>query len=125
MSTLHTNSAPQSIDRIIDSFPLHQQNQVRMQLSLTLLAVLAQRLIPRLDGSGRAAVVEEMLANHAIRNLIREGKIYQKTSTIQTGSEADMQTMEQALQRSYQEGLISLEDKIAPVSYTHLTLPTN
>ncbi len=113
MSTLHTNSAPQSVDRIIDSFPPHQQNQVRMQLSLTLLAVLAQRLIPRLDGSGRVAVVEVMLANHAIRNLIREGKTHQMNSTIQTGSEAGMQTMDQALQRSYRDGLISLEDAIA------------
>ncbi|TFG50394.1 MAG: type IV pilus twitching motility protein PilT [Anaerolineales bacterium] len=112
MSTLHTNSAPQSIDRIVDAFPPYQQNQVRMQLSLTLLAVLAQRLIPRLDGSGRVAVVEVMVANNAIRNLIREGKTHQMGSIMQTGTESGMQTMERALQRSYQDGLISLDDAL-------------
>ncbi|MCK5794434.1 MAG: type IV pilus twitching motility protein PilT [Anaerolineales bacterium] len=111
MSTLHTNNAPQSIDRIVDSFPPYQQNQVRMQLSLTLLAVLAQRLIPRLGG-GRVAVVEVMLANSAIRNLIREGKTHQMGSIMQTGTEAGMQTMERALQKSVQDGLISLEDAL-------------
>ena len=111
MSTLHTNSAPQSIDRIVDAFPPYQQNQVRMQLSLTLLAVLAQRLIPRLGG-GRVAVVEVMLANSAIRNLIREGKTHQMGSVMQTGTEAGMQTMERALQKSVQDGLISLEDAL-------------
>ena len=113
LSTLHTNNAPQSIDRIVDSFPPHQQNQIRMQLSMTLLAVLAQRLLPRLDGSGRVAVVEVMLANNAIRNLIREGKTHQMSSVMQTGSEVGMQTMERALQRCYQDGLISLEDALA------------
>ena len=111
MSTLHTNSAPQSIDRIVDAFPPYQQNQVRMQLSLTLLAVLAQRLIPKLGG-GRVAVVEVMLANSAIRNLIREGKTHQMGSIMQTGTEAGMQTMERALQKSVQDGLISLEDAL-------------
>jgi len=113
MSTLHTNSAPQSIDRIVDSFPPYQQNQIRMQLSLTLLAVLAQRLLPRLDGSGRVAIVEVMLANNALRNLIREGKTHQMSSVMQTGSDLGMQTMERALQQSYQAGQISLEDALA------------
>ncbi|MCD6424333.1 MAG: type IV pilus twitching motility protein PilT [Anaerolineales bacterium] len=111
MSTLHTNNAPQSIDRIVDAFPPYQQNQIRMQLSLTLLAVLAQRLIPRLGG-GRVAVVEVMLANSAIRNLIREGKTHQMGSVMQTGTEAGMETMERALQKSVQDGLISLEDAL-------------
>ena len=113
MSTLHTNSAPQSIDRIVNSFPPYQQNQIRMQLSLTLLAILSQRLIQRLDGSGRVAVVEVMIANTAIRNLIREGKTHQMGSIMQTGTEAGMQTMERALQRCYQDGLISYEDALA------------
>lgn len=113
MSTLHTNSAPQSIDRIVDSFPPYQQNQIRMQLSLTLLAVLSQRLIPRLDGAGRVAVVEVLVANTAIRNLIREGKTHQMDTSMQTGIEVGMQTLDRALQRSYQEGLISYEDALA------------
>ena len=113
MSTLHTNNAPQSIDRIVDSFPPYQQNQIRMQLSLTLLAVLAQRLLPRLDGTGRVPVVEVMIANHAIRNLIREGKTHQMISIMQTGLDQGMQTMERALKRSYEKGLISLEEALS------------
>ncbi len=113
MSTLHTNNAPQSIDRIVDSFPPYQQNQIRMQLSLTLLAVLAQRLLPRQDGGGRVAVVEVMIANNAIRNLIREGKTHQMMNTMQTGVDQGMQTMERALQLSYQAGQISLEEALA------------
>jgi twitching motility protein PilT len=113
MSTLHTNNAPQAIDRIVDSFPPYQQNQIRMQLSLTLLAVLAQRLLPKLDSSGRVAVVEVMIANHAIRNLIREGKTHQMINTMQTGVDQGMQTMERALQISYQAGQISLEEALA------------
>jgi twitching motility protein PilT len=113
MSTLHTNNAPQSIDRIVDSFPPYQQNQIRMQLSLTLLAVLSQRLLARQDGSGRVAVVEVMIANNAIRNLIREGKTHQMMNTMQTGVDQGMQTMERALQLSYQAGQISLEEALA------------
>ena len=113
LSTLHTNNAPQSIDRIVDSFPPYQQNQIRMQLSLTLLAILAQRLLPRLDGQGRVAIVEVMLASNAIRNLIREGKTHQMINTIQTGVDQGMQTMERALQLSYQAGQISLDEALA------------
>ncbi len=116
MSTLHTNNAPQSIDRIVDSFPPYQQNQIRMQLSLTLLAILAQRLLPRLDGQGRIPAVEVMVANNAIRNLIREGKTHQMISIMQTGIDQGMQTIDRALQRVYQEGLISLDDAIVHVS---------
>ncbi len=113
MSTLHTNNAPQAIDRIVDSFPPHQQNQIRMQLSLTLLAVLAQRLLPRLDGKGRLAVMEIMVASPAIRNLIREGKTHQMGNTMQTGVDQGMQTMDRGLQLSYQAGLISFDDALA------------
>ncbi len=113
MSTLHTNSAPQSIDRIVDSFPPYQQTQIRMQLSLTLLGILAQRLLPKVDGSGRVAIVEVMIANNAIRNLIREGKTHQMMSSIQTGTDLGMQTMERALQISYQAGQISLDAALA------------
>jgi len=110
MSTLHTNNAPQSIDRIVDSFPPHQQNQIRMQLSLVLLATLSQRLIPRLDGNGRIAAVEVMVSNNAIQNLIREGKTHQMATIMQTGIEQGMQTMEWALKRLYQDGMISIDD---------------
>lgn len=109
MSTLHTNNGPQTIDRIVDSFPHHRQNQIRMQLSLTLQAVLSQLLLPRLDGGGRVPALEVMLANNAIRNLIREGKTHQMRSVIQTSRSAGMQTMEAALKDLYQADLISLE----------------
>lgn len=109
LSTLHTNNAPQSVDRLVDSFPPHQQSQIRMQLSLTLLAILAQRLLPRLDGSGRVPAVEIMIANNAVRNLIREGKTHQLLNVMQTGVEQDMQTMDRALGQLYQQGLISLD----------------
>jgi twitching motility protein PilT len=113
MSTLHTNNAPQSIDRIVDSFPPYQQNQIRMQLSLTVLGILSQRLLPRIDGGGRIAIVEVMVANNAIRNLIREGKTHQMINTMQTGVDQGMQTMERALQMAYQAGLISIDEALA------------
>jgi twitching motility protein PilT len=110
LSTLHTNNAPQSVDRMVDSFPPHQQNQIRMQLSLALLAILSQRLLPRRDGTGRIAAVEVMIANNAIRNLIREGKTHQMLTVMQTGSEMGMETLDQALQRLLREGKISPEE---------------
>lgn len=110
MSTLHTNNAPQSIDRIVDSFPPHQQNQIRMQLSLSLMAVLSQRLIPRLDGGGRVAAMEVMVSNNAIQNLIRDGKTHQMATVMQTGIDQGMQTMEWSLKRLYQDGVISIDD---------------
>jgi twitching motility protein PilT len=112
MSTLHTNNAAQTIDRILDSFPPHQQNQIRMQLSLTLEAVLSQVLLPKIDRSGRVPAVELMIATPAVRNLIREGKTHQLISVIQTGSDHGMQTMERALQKLYQDGLISLDSAL-------------
>jgi len=113
LSTLHTNNAPQTMDRIVDSFPPHQQSQIRMQLSLTLLAVLAQRLLPRQDGKGRLPVMEIMVANNAVRNLIREGKTHQLGTVIQTGQGEDMQTLERSLHQRYSEGLISLDAALA------------
>jgi len=112
MSTLHTNNAPQSIDRIVDSFPPHQQNQIRMQLSLSLLAILSQRLLTRLDGTGRAAIVEVLIANNAIRNLIREGKTHQMLTVMQTSADQGMQTFDQSLQTAFQGGLISGEEAL-------------
>jgi len=109
LSTLHTPSAPQAIDRIIDVFPPHQQGQIRAQLSIALEAVLYQALVPRADGNGLVVVAEVMMGTTAIRNLIREGKTYQIPNVIQTGSEHGMQTLNQALRDLYQRGVISQE----------------
>jgi len=109
LSTLHTPSAPQAIDRIIDVFPPHQQGQIRAQLSIALEAVLYQALVPRADGNGLVVVAEVMMGTTAIRNLIREGKTYQMPNVIQTGSEHGMQTLNQALRDLYQRGVISQE----------------
>ncbi len=120
LSTLHTNSAAETIDRIIDVFPPNQQPQIRVQLSMNLVAVISQQLLPRAPGAprnpyggGRIAAVEIMIANPAIRNLIREGKTYQIPSMIQTGAAEGMQTMDQALRDLYVRGLITYEDAMA------------
>jgi twitching motility protein PilT len=113
LTTLHTPSAPQAIDRFIDIFPPHHQQQVRIQLSTTLEGVLYQVLVPRRDGSGRIAAVEIMLATPAVRNLIREGKTYQLMNVIQTGAQYGMQTLDQALLALYRNGLISREEALA------------
>ncbi len=96
-ATLHTQDAPQSIDRIIDVFPSHQQSQVRVQLASTVQAIVTQQLIPTRDGRARAVAAEVMVATPAIRNLIREGKIHQITTAMQAGGKHGMQTMDQSL----------------------------
>src|SRR6266446_6321381 len=112
-STLHTNSAVQTINRIIDVFPPHQQAQVRAQLSLVLQGVISQQLIPRKDGHGRVLAAEVMIPNAAIRNLIREEKVHQIYSQMQVGqSKFGMQTMSQALIALVQRNLISPEEAI-------------
>jgi twitching motility protein PilT len=113
LTTLHTPSAAQAIDRFIDIFPPHQQHQVRMQLSTTLEGVLYQMLVPRSDGSGRVAAVEIMLATSAVRNLIRQGKTYQLVNAIQMGSQFGMQTLDQALLALYRNGIISRAEALA------------
>ncbi|WP_092282070.1 type IV pilus twitching motility protein PilT [Caldicoprobacter faecalis] len=112
LSTLHTIGAAKTIDRIIDVFPPHQQQQVRFQLSTVLEGVISQQLIPQKDGSGRVAAVEVMVVTPAIRNLIREGKTYQITNVIQTGARLGMKTMDQALLELYSKGVISREDAL-------------
>ncbi|HPP06711.1 MAG TPA: type IV pilus twitching motility protein PilT, partial [Syntrophorhabdaceae bacterium] len=96
-STLHTTSASQTIERIIDVFPPHQQNQIRSQLSITLQAVITQRLVKRLNIAGRLPVTEVLITNYAIKNLIREAKTYQIYSIMESGAELGMHTMEQSL----------------------------
>jgi twitching motility protein PilT len=111
LATLHTNSAAQTINRIIDVFPPHQQEQIRVQLSFVLEGILAQQLIPRKSGQGRVLSFELMMPNVAIRNLIREDKVHQIYSMMQTGqSKFGMQTMNQSLFDLYSKGLISYED---------------
>jgi twitching motility protein PilT len=106
-ATLHTQSAPQTIDRIIDVFPPEQQQQVRVQLSVALQGVITQQLLPTADGAGRVAACEVMIPNPAVRNLIREGKTHQILSTMQTGSSAGMQTMDAALATLVRQGTIT------------------
>ncbi len=111
LSTLHTNSAVQTINRIIDIFPDQQQPQIRAQLSLILQGVISQQLIPKADGRGRVLCVEVMIPNPAIRNLIRENKIHQIYSQLQVGqSKFGMQTMSQSLTDLYTRKLISHEE---------------
>lgn len=106
LSTLHTIGAASTVDRVIDVFPPHQQQQIRLQLANVLEAVISQQLIPKADGSGRVAAFEVMHANHAVRNLIREGKTHQLMSVMQTNRKSGMITMDEALQQLCHEGKI-------------------
>ncbi|HXH07898.1 MAG TPA: type IV pilus twitching motility protein PilT [Vicinamibacterales bacterium] len=113
-ATLHTNSAAQTINRIIDVFPAHQQGQIRTQLSLVLEGIVCQALVPRAGGKGRVVAMEILVPTPAIRNLIREDKIHQIYSAMQTGQEKlGMQTMNQALATLYHRRLITLETALA------------
>ena len=109
-STLHTVGAAKTIDRVVDAFPTAQQSQVRSQLAAVLEGVVSQQLIPRIDGDGFAVASEVMFVNHAIRNLIREGKHYQINSVIQTGHSQGMHVLEADLVRLYQAGMIELDE---------------
>ncbi len=111
--TLHTTDAAQTVDRIIDVFPSHQQQQVRMQLSTTLKGVVCQALLPRADGKGRVAVREVMVCNHAIGNLIREGKTHQLYTAIETGGKYGMISFDRHLTQMVAAGEIKLEDAMA------------
>ena len=109
IATLHTNNAAQTIDRIIDSFPAEAKNQVRAQLAATLLGVVSQRLVPRVNG-GRIPAAEVMIVNSAIRNLIRDGKIYQIDLVIETSSDEGMISLNRSLADLVHKGDISLEN---------------
>ncbi|RME21482.1 MAG: type IV pilus twitching motility protein PilT, partial [Deltaproteobacteria bacterium] len=110
-ATLHTNTAVQSINRILDVFPPYQQPQVRAQLSFVLQGIISQQLLPRANGPGRVLAVEVMIPNAAIRNLIREDKVHQIYSQMQVGqAKFGMQTMNQSLLSLYQRKLITLEE---------------
>ena len=107
LATLHTKSAPKTVDRIIDAFPPAQQQQIRIMLSESLQGVISQMLLPTRDGKGRVPVVEIMVATTAIRNLIREAKTHQMPSAIQTGAQVGMQSLEQALRNLVMQGRIA------------------
>lgn len=110
--TLHTRNAPQTIDRVVDVFPGHQQAQIKVQLSNTLESVVAQQLIPR-KGGGRFAAIEIMVATPAIRNLIREGKTFQVYSSMETGGQYGMRTMDAELALAHKNGIISYEEALS------------
>lgn len=112
-STLHTNNAAAAIDRIIDVFPPYQQQQVRVQLSGVLEGIVAQQLLPKQNSGGRIAAFEVMLANAAVRNLIREGKAYQLLSVLQTSRKEGMQTMDDAIYDLYMKSYISSETAVS------------
>jgi twitching motility protein PilT len=112
LATLHTNDVVQTVNRIIDVFPAHQQQQIRTQLSFTLQAVFCQQLVPRTDGRGRVLAAEIMIVNQAIRTLVREDKTHQLTSIIQTGGKYGMKTMNQALFDLYRQHLITYDEAL-------------
>jgi len=109
-ATLHTNSAASTVDRVVDSFPASQQEQIRLMLSNSLEAVLCQQLLPRAGMPGRVCCMEVMIATPAIRNLVREAKSHQITSIIQTSANVGMQTMDQHLRDLYAKGVITYDD---------------
>ncbi len=111
--TLHTNDAPQTIDRIVDVFPAHQQNQVRSQLANVLLSVISQRLVPHIDGKGRIPAVEIMIKNHAVENLIRENKTYQIDNIIETGTGDGMVSMDRSLADLVRRGMVAVDTAMA------------
>lgn len=109
LASLHTNSAAQSIDRMIDVFPPHQQSQIRAQLANILMAICSQRLVPAIGG-GRVVAAEILIANPAVRNIIREGKSHQLDAVIQTGADVGMQTMDRTLVGLVQSGVVTYDD---------------
>ncbi len=112
ISTLHTNDAVQTIDRIIDVFPPHQQNQIRMQLSLSLQGIVSQQLLPTADGIGQVVAVEVLKVNSAVRNIIRKGTTQDLYSIMEIGSKHGMQTMDNALKELVKEGIITMQTAI-------------
>ncbi len=115
LATLHTNDAIQSVDRVVDVFPAAQQQQIRFMLSMTLVAVISQRLLAREESEGRILAVELLRSNTAVANLIREGKTHQVYGIMETSTKEGMITMDRSIKELYMEGYISYEDAIAHV----------
>lgn len=124
-ATLHTGDAAQTIDRIIDVFPPYQQQQIRIQLSLTLQGIISQQLLPKADGFDRVVALEVLVATPAVRNLIREGKTHQIISVIQTGAKVGMQAMDMSLRDLYRRGVVPYEEALSramdPETFIRLT----
>jgi twitching motility protein PilT len=120
LATLHTNSAIQAVDRVIDVFPPYQQSQIRTQLSFCLLAIIGQRLLAKADGKGRIPAVEVLRNVPAVANLIREGKTQQIASILETHAKVGMQTMDAALKELYRKGTITRD-----VAAKHMVNPQN
>lgn len=110
MATLHAATAIQTVERVVDVFPPHQQDQIRIQLANTLLGIISQQLIPRADGNGRVLACEVLMANSAVRNLIRDNKTFQLNTVMQTGINLGMITMEKSLKSFLDRGLITAEE---------------
>ena len=113
LSTLHTAGAAYTVDRIIDVFPPHQQQQIRVQVANILQGVFSQTLLPTIDGRGRVPAIEVMIASPAVRNLIREGKTHQLSGVMETSQQLGMQTLDQALLEVYQRGVVALDEIMA------------
>ncbi|MBT7484231.1 PilT/PilU family type 4a pilus ATPase, partial [Candidatus Peregrinibacteria bacterium] len=113
LSTLHTTDAAQTVDRMIDVFPAYQQEQIRAQLSVGLLGVISQTLVPRIDGEGRAAAFEVMIMNDAMRNCVKEGQTHQIYSMLQIGKSEGMQTLDDSLADLVANGTVSPEAAMA------------
>ncbi len=111
--TLHTNNAAETIERVINVFPPHQQSQVRIQLSLSLLGVLSQQLLPTVGGSDRVVATELLLSNSAVKNLIREGKVHQISSVLQSNRKIGMHSMDYSLRDLYLDGEITLDTALS------------
>ena len=112
IATLHTNDASQTIDRIVDVFPAHQQQQVRIQLAMSLLAIISQRLLPRANGKGRVLAAEILRNNPAVGNLIREGKTHQIYSIMETHSKDGMVTLDNSIKNLYMRGIVSFDTAV-------------
>ncbi|MGI6678598.1 MAG: type IV pilus twitching motility protein PilT [Dehalobacterium sp.] len=113
LTTLHTSSAAQTVERIIDVFPPHQQQQIRVQLAATIQGVISQTLLKRADETGRIAATEILIGTPAVRNLIREGKTHQLNSMIQTGGQYGMQSLDATLRKMIQDGTILMKEALA------------
>jgi twitching motility protein PilT len=117
LGTLHTIDASQTVDRVIDMYPSDQQPQIRLQFSQVLVAILSQTLLPKFHSKGRVAAFEILLANPAVRNLIREGKTYELTSIMQLNNSIGMQTLDQSLTNLVKHGLTTREDALLKSSH--------
>ncbi len=117
MGTLHTTDAAQTVDRVIDIFPPSQQSQIRLQFSQVIVAVLSQALLPKIGGGGRVAAFEILIANSAVRNLLREGKSFELPNVMQLSSGEEMRTLDHALAELVQKKLVTLEEAVLKSSH--------